>query len=227
MARSYEQHCGLAHALDLIGERWTLLIVRELMAGPRRYTDLAEGLVSVPSNVLAARLKDMEANGLLHRRRLPAPADSVAVYELTPQGESLGGPVTELAKWGMGTLPAELEDRAFRPHWLVLALRARFEAAAAVGVTESYEFTVDGETVSFDLVDGNGTARMGPSEYPVVAVEADAETFMALSSGAVSAAEAIARGARIDGEPKAVARMRVVLPPRRTAMTDDHQEAVA
>jgi hypothetical protein len=109
----------------------------------------------------------------------------------------------------------------------VLALRARFEQTAAVGLAESYEFTVDGEVVSFDLADGNGTAHIGPAEHPAVAVAADAETFMALSSGAISAAEAVARGARIDGEPEAVARMRAVLPPRRMAITEDHQEAVA
>src|SRR2546422_10714284 len=83
MAHAYDQHCGLAHALDLVGERWTLLIVRELLAGPRRYTDLAAGLVSVPSNVLATRLREMESRGLVCRRTLPAPAASVVVYELT------------------------------------------------------------------------------------------------------------------------------------------------
>src|SRR3979409_2522453 len=104
MARLYDQHCGLAHALDLIGERWTLLIVRELMAGPRRYTDLADGLVTVPTNVLAAPLKERERKGLVRRRRLSAPAASVVVYELTEDGESLSAAVTELARWGMRTL---------------------------------------------------------------------------------------------------------------------------
>jgi DNA-binding HxlR family transcriptional regulator len=135
---------SLAHALDLVGERWTLLVVRELLAGPRRYTDLADGLVSISTNVFAARLRELEGNGLVRRRRLPAPVASVSVYELTEEGESLADAVTELARWGMRTLPATTQGRPFRAHWLVLALRARFDPAAAVGVNESYEFDVEG-----------------------------------------------------------------------------------
>src|ERR1700736_6583253 len=154
VARSYDQHCGLAHALDLIGERWTLLIVRELLAGPRRYTDLADGLVSVPTNVLAARLREMDRKGLVRRHRLPAPATSVVVYELTEEGESLGAAVTELARWGMRTLPATTQGRPFRAHWLVLALGARFDPAAAAGVSECYEFHIEGDgAVCFEIVD--------------------------------------------------------------------------
>jgi len=228
VARSYSQHCSLAHALDVVGERWTLLIVRELMAGPRRYTDLAAGLVTVPSNVLAARLKDMESNGLVARRHLPAPAASVVVYALTESGESLGTAVTELARWGMRTLPPEREDRAFRVHWLVVALRASFDPAAATGLTESYEFVVDGESVSFELVDGEGLARVGSTTAPpAVVVTADADTLLALTSDAITGSEAIARGARIDGTPAAIARMRRVLPSRRVDTSEDHEEALA
>src|SRR4051812_22612336 len=126
MARLYDQQCALAHALDSVGERWTLLIVRDLLAGPRRYTDLADGLVNVPSNLLADRLKQMEAGGLVERKRLPAPADSVVVYELTELGQGLGSSLVELARWGMRTLPPTRDDRPFRTHWLVLALQARF-----------------------------------------------------------------------------------------------------
>jgi DNA-binding HxlR family transcriptional regulator len=228
VARSYSQHCSLAHALDVVGERWTLLIVRELMAGPRRYTDLAAGLVTVPSNVLAVRLKDMEAHGLIARRPLPAPAASVVVYELTESGEGLGAAVTELARWGMRTLPPEREDRAFRVHWLVLALRASFDPAAAAGLTESYEFVVDGESVSFELVDGEGVARVSsPAASPAVVVTADADTLLALTSDAITGIEAIARGARFEGTPRAIERMRRVLPSRQVNVSEDHKEAMA
>jgi DNA-binding HxlR family transcriptional regulator len=228
MGRSYSQHCSLAHALDVVGERWTLLIVRELMAGPRRYTDLADGLVTVPSNVLAARLKDLESNGLIERRPLPAPAASVVVYELTESGESLGTAVTELARWGQRTLPPEREDRSFRVHWLVLALRASFDPAAASGLTESYEFVVDGESISFELVDGEGVAHVGsPNARPAVVVTADADTLLALTSDAISGSEAIARGARIEGATAAIRRMRKVLPSRRVKRSEDHEEAAA
>jgi DNA-binding HxlR family transcriptional regulator len=215
MARSYDQHCGLAHALDLVGERWTLLIVRELMAGPRRYTELADGLVTVPTNVLAARLKEMEGTGLVRRRRLPAPATSVVVYELTEEGESLRAAASELARWGMRTLPATRQGKPFRAHWLVLALEARFDRAAARGVSEDYEFDIEGdEVVSFEIVDGDGKAHMGPAVDPVVRIAADADTFAALTSGAITASQALDQGGRIEGAAKVLERMRSILPAR-------------
>jgi DNA-binding HxlR family transcriptional regulator len=216
MARSYDQHCGLAHALDLIGERWTLLIVRELMAGPRRYTDLADGLVTIPTNVLATRLRDMERNRLVRRRQLPAPASSVSVYELTGEGESLGAAATELARWGMRTLSATPQGRPFRAHWLMLALRARFDSAAAAGVSESYEFRIEGDdVVSLEVADGDGRAHMGPAIEPAVRITADADTLAALTGGAIDGPEAAERGARIEGDRAAIERMRAILPNRR------------
>jgi DNA-binding HxlR family transcriptional regulator len=215
VARSYAQYCGLAHALDLVGERWTLLIARELLAGPRRYTDLAQGLVSVPTNVLATRLREMESNGLVRRRRLPSPAASVAVYELTEEGESLGGAMNELARWGMRTLPPAPLGQPFRAHWLVLALGARFDPAAAAGVSESYEFDIEGDgVVCFEIVDGEGQARLGPTAKPIVRIAADGETFAALTGGAISTSEALKMGARIEGSRTALARMRTILPTR-------------
>ncbi len=229
MARSYGQHCGLAHALDLIGERWTLLIVRELLAGPRRYTDLVDGLVTVPTNVLAARLREMGGKGLVRRRRLPAPATSVVVYQLTEEGESLGAAVTELARWGMRTLQATTQGRPFRAHWLVLALGARFDPAAAAGVSECYEFHIEGDgVVCFEIADGDGRARIGAAIDPVVRIAADADTFAALTSGAISASGALDQGARIEGDPTALERMRSILPTRRVeaAVQDTVEEAL-
>ena len=221
MARSYDQHCALAHALDVVGERWTLLIVRELMAGPRRYTDLADGLVTVPTNVLAARLREMQAHGLVRRRRLAAPAASVVVYELTDEGESLGTTVIELARWGMRTLSQTTQGRPFRAHWLVLALRARFDPTAATGVNESYEFGIDGDdVVRFEVADGHGDARMGAAANPAVRVTADADTLAALTGGAISGPDALSRGARIEGDPAAIERMGSILPLRRVETAD-------
>jgi DNA-binding HxlR family transcriptional regulator len=223
MARSYDQHCGLAHALDRVGERWTLLVVRELLAGPRRYTDLANGLVTVPTNLLAARLREMESHGLVHRHRLPAPAASVVVYELTEEGESLGAAMTELARWGMRTLPQTRQGRPFRAHWLVLALRARFDPVAALGVSESYEFRIEGDdVVCFEVADGDGQARMGPAIDPAVRITADADTLAALTGGAISGPEAVEQGARIEGDPAALERMSSILPTRRVQSTEQH-----
>lgn len=116
--RSYAHYCPLSRALDVIGERWTLLIVRELLVGPRRYTDLHADLPGVSTDVLASRLKEMERDGLVTHRRLPPPA-AAAVYELTPRGEGLLPALTALAEWGTADLPPEPGPTdAVRPHWL-------------------------------------------------------------------------------------------------------------
>jgi DNA-binding HxlR family transcriptional regulator len=213
VGRSYNQHCALAHAMDLVGERWTLLIVRELLAGPRRYTDLAAGLVTVPTNLLSDRLKRMESDGVVQRRPLPPPADSVTVYELTELGRGLAEPLAALTRWGLRTLPAAREERTFRPHWLVLGLRAHFDPAAAAGVREAYEFRIGDDVVHFEVDDGDGTPGLGPATEPTVVVEADADTFLALATGAIEPPEAIERGARIEGDPAALKRMGAILPP--------------
>jgi DNA-binding HxlR family transcriptional regulator len=213
VAKSYRQHCSVAHALDLVGERWTLLIVRELVAGPRRYGDLASGLVTVPSNLLAARLKQMEEQGLIRRRALAPPAQAVVVYELTELGASLGESLAALARWGMQTIPAERGDRHFRSHWLVVALRARFQPRAADGLTEAYEFRIEGDdTVNFVITDGEGVAGVGPVADPAVVIEADADTFLALTEGRITPAQAIARGARMEGRAEAFERLGSILP---------------
>jgi DNA-binding HxlR family transcriptional regulator len=214
MPRSYAQHCALAHALDIVGERWTLLIVRELLVGPRRYTDLARGLVTVPSNVLAERLRHLEDAGLIARRRLPDPAEQVVVYELTEEGAQLSDAVAELAKWGLRSLPTSLGGRVFRSRWLILAMEARFDPIAAAGVNECYELSIPGEEpVHFEVRDGHGAGRTGAAEDPAVRVQADAETLLALASGALAPEEAPRHGAVIEGTPASVARMLRILPP--------------
>jgi len=212
MARVYGQHCGLAQALDLVGERWALLIVRELMAGPRRYTDLAAGLVSIPSNVLAARLRELESAGLIARRRLDPPAAST-VYELSARGHELEPAVTALARFGMRVLPPAAEGRPFRAHWLVLAIMARFDAAVAAELSESYEFEVPGEAlVSLTVVEGRPEVRMGPAVEPAVRIVADAPTLLGMTEGSVDPAQALARGAVIEGDPSALVRLAEILP---------------
>src|SRR3954465_14659960 len=98
--RSYNQHCAMARALDALGERWTLLVIRELLPGPKRYKDLLEGLPGIGTNLLAARLRDLEAAGAIQRRMLPPPAGAV-VYELTDSGRELESVVLDLARWGL------------------------------------------------------------------------------------------------------------------------------
>ena len=121
--KRYGQACTIARALDVVGERWSLLLVRELILGPRRYRDLAAGLPGIPSNVLAARLKDLQAAGVITRRTLPAPTD-VTVYELTEAGRALQPALKELLDWGLRYGPEPSRDDAGQPGWALLASAA-------------------------------------------------------------------------------------------------------
>jgi DNA-binding HxlR family transcriptional regulator len=114
--RSYDQYCAVARALDAVGERWSLLIVRELLGGPRRYTDLHADLPGLSTDILATRLKQLEADGLVLRRKLERPANAV-VYELTEQGVTLRQVVLTLAEWGTGLLGEQRPTDAVREHW--------------------------------------------------------------------------------------------------------------
>jgi DNA-binding HxlR family transcriptional regulator len=169
MAKRYDQYCAIAHALELVGERWSLLIVRELLTGPKRYTDLSGSLPRIGTNVLAARLKELEAGGILTKRRLPPPTPA-QVYELTPYGESLRPVMRELALWGIRSLGAPEDDDEFAPGWLQGALDTVFAPMAPDG---SFEFRIGDEVAS--LVDGQ--ARAGAAEQPDVVVESDRRSF--------------------------------------------------
>jgi len=163
--KGYDQYCPVAHALDLVGERWALLVVRELMHGPKRYTDLADHLPGIGTNVLASRLRDLEAAGLVTKRTLPPPAAS-RVYELTDYGRDLKGVIRELALWGARSLgPPSDEDELF-PGWLENAVDTVLAPVAPAG---RFVFRVGDEVAS--LVDG--AALPGAVEDADVVVEGD------------------------------------------------------
>jgi DNA-binding HxlR family transcriptional regulator len=167
VSKRYELYCPVAHALGLVGERWALLVVRELMHGPQRYTDLAEHLPGIGTNILAARLRDLEACGVVAKRKLPPPAAS-RVYELTDYGRGLRTVIRELALWGARSLgPPTGEDELF-PGWLENALDTVLAPVAPPG---RYVFRVGDEVAS--IVDGE--TQPGAVEEPDVVVEADPE----------------------------------------------------
>jgi DNA-binding HxlR family transcriptional regulator len=165
MAKHYDLYCPIAHALDVVGDRWALLVVRELMQGPKRYTDLAEGLPGIGTNILAARLRDLEAAGVVTKKTLPPPAAS-RVYELTAYGQELKPVMRELALWGARSLgPPTAEDELF-PGWLLNPIDTILAPLAPPG---RFEFRVGDEIAS--LVDG--VAHTGSIENPDVVVEGD------------------------------------------------------
>src|SRR6266571_9269434 len=128
--RSYEQYCGVARALDLVGERWALLVVRELILGPKRFTDLRRGLPGIGTNVLAARLKELESSGVLARRTLPPPAAST-VYELTEYGRELEEVMLAFGRWGAKSMGARAPEQTLQSEWVAVALKAFFRPEAA------------------------------------------------------------------------------------------------
>ena len=164
MAKRYDQYCPIAHALELVGERWALLVVRELMHGPKRYTDLADSL-GIGTNILAARLRDLEACGVVTKRKLPPPAAS-RVYELTDYGRGLKTAMRELALWGARSLGPPTDEHELFPGWLENALDAVLAPVAPPG---KFEFRVGPEVAS--IVDGQ--VRPGPVDQPDVVVEGD------------------------------------------------------
>ncbi|HWH45977.1 MAG TPA: helix-turn-helix domain-containing protein [Thermoleophilaceae bacterium] len=206
MPRSYTQHCGIAVALDLVGERWTLLLVRELVPGPRRWTDLLEGLPGIGTGLLASRLRELESEGLVMRRTLPPPAASV-VYELTGEGRLLEPVLEGLARFGIRRLGAPAPGRAVRARWIAMAMRTLHDADAASGPRRAYEFRLDGEV--FHAVTGGGAVQVadGPAEEPHVVIEGDAAAFLAAVGG--SAGDRL----RVSGSAGDIARMRRVFAP--------------
>src|ERR687893_251309 len=141
--RTYGDGCGIAHALDLLGERWALLVVRELLLGPKRFTDLRDGLPNASPNVLAQRLRELEQAGVVRRRKLPLPAAS-RVYELTDWGMELEPVIVRLGRWGARSA-SKPRDAALGVDSLILSCRTMFDPRAAEGLTASYEMRLGGD----------------------------------------------------------------------------------
>ncbi|MEU5089873.1 winged helix-turn-helix transcriptional regulator [Streptomyces sp. NPDC021356] len=202
--RSYDQYCSAARALDAVGDRWTLLIVRELLAGPRRYTDLHADLPGVSTDVLASRLKDMERDGLASRRRLPPPG-AAYVYELTPRGRDLLPVLQALGEWGQAELGEPRPTDAVRAHWFALPLLRALEGEGLVevlleeGVFHLYVGGAEGGRAG----DGGGAstgARPGPygdgpaPRDPDARLALDSPTCTALARGELGLADAVRDG---------------------------------
>jgi DNA-binding HxlR family transcriptional regulator len=193
MSKRYDQYCPVCHALGLVGERWALLVVRELLKGPKRYTDLLEGLPGVGTNILAARLRELEAGGILRKRKLPPPAAST-VYELTEYGQELEEPLYALARWGARSIgPPEKKDR-LDPDWGLNAFAALLDPEAARGLTATYVVRVGPETFSVELDDSRVHVETGETAAADLDFATDMETFYGLASGELDPGTAIADG---------------------------------
>jgi len=206
--RSYNQYCGLAYALDIVGERWTLLIIRELMAGPRRFKDIMDGLPGISTNLLSERLKRLEQEGLLCRRRLPPPAGST-VYELTPVGLALEKTLLELGKWGRQFVPPSPEGvNVLHVISYALTLKTFFRSEEAQGINESYELHIDHEVLQVQIREGEIQVQQGENPAADMVLYAPMPVYMGLLLGHIQPDEAIARGlVRVEGDPTALERL--------------------
>jgi DNA-binding HxlR family transcriptional regulator len=210
--RSYGEACRFAYALDVVGERWALLVVRELLLGPKRFTDLRTGLSHASSNILSERLRDLERSGVIQRRKLPPPAAST-VYELTEWGRELEPVVTKLGAWGARS-PIPPESREIGPDSIVLALRSLFDPEAAREIDATYELRFGEQGFRVKVAGGELDLGRGGAENPVARIAfADAPTLAALLAGQLPLDEAIASGAaELNGSKQAAKRFLRLFP---------------
>jgi DNA-binding HxlR family transcriptional regulator len=211
--RNYDQYCAIARALEVVGDRWTLLLVRELLTDPKRHTDLRAGLPGIATNVLGDRLQLLQQAGLLRRATLAPPAAST-VYELTDRGRQLKPVLLALAGWGLPLLGSPRTQDTYRLGWLVLALEERFDPQAAQGVELTWELRVDDEVLHVNVRDGTVQTLQGPAPDPEVVLEADRDVFLAWGTGQLDDDQALAAGLWVTPGPEALQQLHRLFPNR-------------
>lgn len=216
--RSYGEGCAAAHALDLVGERWALLVVRELLLGPKRFTDLKAGMPGASPNVLSQRLRELEEAGIVRRRKLAPPAGS-RVYELTDWGSKLEPVITALGRWGARS-PALPLEAGLGVDSFVLALRTVFDPAAAEGLSARYELRVGEDRFRVVVADGRIEAVRGAADAPDATIDTDVDALPAVLWGGRPLADAERSGElTIEGDRLAVQRLLGLFPlPERAAV---------
>ncbi len=206
--RSYGQYCSLAKALDVVGDRWTLLIVRELiLQGPCRFTDLQNGLPGIATNLLTERLRDLEATGILWRDQAPPPV-ATTLYHLTDTGRELEPVLTALGRFGLRYMAEPRGDEVFRSHWLSFPAAEFLHDSEPTGPPIVIQVRTDDEPVVIDVHDGEVSVRGGSVDVSDLELEGTPPTVLGVLTGRVSIAEARRRGLRVKGDTKVLARLR-------------------
>jgi DNA-binding HxlR family transcriptional regulator len=209
--RTYGDRCGVARALDLVGERWALLVVRELLLGPKRFTDLRAGLPHVGPDVLAQRLRDLEQSGLVRRGTLPPPAGS-RIYELTERGRELEPVVIALGRFG-SVAPFPPGEAGIGVDAVVIALKSLFAPAAADGMAATYELRLGEQRFRLDVADGRIEIARGSAPAPDATLETDAGTLASVLWHERRLDEARRAGdLAIEGDRAAVTRLLALFP---------------
>jgi DNA-binding HxlR family transcriptional regulator len=209
--RTYGDGCGIAHALDLVGERWALLVVRELLLGPKRFTDLRDGLPNASPNVLSQRLRELEEAEIVRRRKLPPPAGAW-VYELTDWGRELKPIAISLGTWALRS-PTFPDDGPVGTDSVILALGTFFDAGAAGDLTARYELRLGENTFVVRVADGGIDVDRGSAENADAVIETEASTLSALVWERRELADALTAGEiTIEGDQRAVTRFLELFP---------------
>jgi DNA-binding HxlR family transcriptional regulator len=210
--RTYADACGIARALDLVGERWTLMIVRELLLGPKRFTDIRAGLPHLSADVLAQRLRELEEAGLAAHRRLPPPAAS-QVYELTDSGRALEPVLIELGRWGGANAPPPADECGMSLDAHILSLRTLFDPGLAGELEARVELRLGGHVFHAEVADGAFTIAPGDAQVPDATIATDPPTLIAVLHGHRSAADALRAGdLTIEGDRAAAKRFLRLFP---------------
>ncbi|MEC3976212.1 winged helix-turn-helix transcriptional regulator [Amycolatopsis sp. H20-H5] len=201
--RSYGQYCGLARSLEVVGDRWNLLIVRQLLVAPARYRDLIDGLPGIATNLLADRLRDLEASGVVERRL--AGSGSVVEYVLTPWGAELRQPIESLIRWSTPLMVRGPDGDSFRPEWLALAVPALLDARVKIRASATVGLEIGGQL--FELRATRSGFEVGPHDGRGLdaTVRADPAYILGLAAGALTLGDARALGlVEIDGDESVV-----------------------
>jgi DNA-binding HxlR family transcriptional regulator len=211
--RTYGQACVLAKALDVVGDRWTLLIVRELMIrGACRYTDLQAGLPGVATNLLADRLTELTDAGLISREAAPPPV-ATALFRLTRRGAELEPVIDALGRWGAPLLATTSSQDVFRSHWLALPVRLYVRDASPSSKPARVEIRTGGEAITLETVgDGSVTTRVGAVANPDARLEGTPTVVLGFLMGTVSLAAARRRGLKSAGNRAILRRFRRTRP---------------
>jgi DNA-binding HxlR family transcriptional regulator len=209
--RRYRDACGAAQGLDLVGERWTLLVVRELLLGPKRFTDLREGLPGISTNILADRLETLELSGVARRRTLPPPAGS-RVYELTDWGRELETVVAAIGRWGVRS-PWRSEEDEIGVDGFMVSFKTMFDPRAAGELEASYEIALDDQVFGLEVEDGSIRVYRGAPADPDARIETDVDTLGALVYEGGDLDEALRSGdVELEGDRSAVGRLLDLFP---------------
>jgi DNA-binding HxlR family transcriptional regulator len=205
--RSYAEYCAIAKSLDVVGDRWTLLIVRELaLRGACRYTDLRNGLPGIASNLLAERLRDLEKAGVVAREEAPPPI-ATTLFRLTPRGEELRPVLDDLMRWGLPLMAEQSPDDIVRSHWLAGALELMLTDRRPEGSPVTLELQTGEEPIAIETRDGAIDVNLGPVESPDATLAGPPRSVLGLLLGLLEFADAEAQGVSFEGDSAVLERL--------------------